>query len=108
MTRTKYDFIVYVEFTNPYSRLVLVANGKVWDVANDELALGTTWGDTDIQLAFDAVIGGIPITMPTNLPEGNYDFLLYDAAAPASGDDVQIGKRVRWTKQGLLGIPIDL
>lgn len=108
MANKKFDFIIYVEFANPYARIIRYADGKVWDVAADELAYGTTWTDTDIPLTLDAVIGGLPVTMPANLPGGDFDFIVYNASSPATGDDPQIGKRIQWTGKQILGVPIDL
>jgi len=103
-----YSFIVYRSMTNPYMRLVRVVDGQQWDVAADALAMAATWGNTDIELSSNANVGGIPITIPANLPAGDYDALFYDAASPADSDTVEFGKRVSWTGKQLLGLPIEL
>jgi len=103
-----YHLIIYRVWTNPCYRLVHVADGKIWDVANSQLAAAPTWGDTDIQLATNNYIGGIPVTIPADLPPGDYDMLFYDAAAPAYTDVVELGKRIAWTGKQLIGLPIDL
>ena len=100
-----YSLIVYTSLTNPYARIVRVTDGKVWDVANNELALSTTWTDTDIQLTADAVIGGIPVTIPEDLPAGEYDLLFYDATPAAAANAVSLGKRIQWTGTRLFGLP---
>ncbi len=109
MANKKYDFLIWVEFTAPYARIAHAFTGEVWDVDADALAFGTTWTNTNITLTLDNDIGAIPITMPANLPGGDYDFIVYDAGSPALGDDPQIGKRITWTGKQILGIlPIDL
>lgn len=101
-------FSFYITLTDPYVRLVRVFDNKVWDVTNSVLAWATTWTDTVIDLTEDAVAGNVPFTIPADLPAGEYDCLLYDAASPATGDAESLGKRIRWNGSQLLGLPIDL
>lgn len=96
MPKKNYDLIIYQTLTNPYARLVEPATGCQADIANSVLSRVATWGDTDIALSKDANIGGIPITIPTWLPEGVYDLLIYDAASPAAADVVKVGYRIQW------------
>jgi hypothetical protein len=103
-----YHIILYEAMTNPYARFVRVCDGKIWDVAADALAVAPTYGDTDVQLALNTSIVGIPITIPANLPAGEYDMLIYDAATPANTDVIENGKRISWTGKNLLGEPRDL
>ena len=102
------SLIIYKVMSSPYIRLVRVCDGKVWDSAADALAFAPTWGDTDIALTKNAYIGGYPVTIPANLPAGDYDLLLYDAVTPANTDIVQLGKRISWTEKDLLGLPVEL
>lgn len=104
----KYDLIIYTSFSNPYMRLVRVTNGKQWDVTNSVESRAATWADTDTPLSSDSNIGGIPITIPSALPAGEFDLLLYDAATATDTDVVQKGKRIQWTGKQLLGLPQDL
>ena len=93
---TRYDVIIYLGLTNPYYRLVRVGDGKVADFTNEALSLTTAWADSDQTLTKNTTIGGIPITLPSWLPTGDYDLLVYDAAVPADTDTVQLGKRIGW------------
>jgi len=94
--------------TNPYARFVRVCDGKIWDVAADALAVAPTYGDTDVQLALNTSIVGIPVTIPANLPAGEYDMLIYDAATPTNTDVVEpCSRRIQWDGKRLLGLPID-
>lgn len=102
------EFSFYITLTDPYIRFILVINNKVWDDTNSVLAWETTWTDTAIDLSEDAVAGNVPVVIPTDLPAGEYDVLLYDAASPATGDAESLGKRLRWNGTKLLGLPIDL
>ena len=103
-----FSLIIYEPMTNPYARFVRVADGLIWDVANSVLAAAPTYGDTDVQLATNTSIVGIPVIIPTDLPAGEYDILFYDAGTPSSSDVVEIGKRISWTGKALLGLPQDM
>lgn len=105
-----YDLIIYVAVTNPYARLVRVIDGEQWDVTAGALDRAATWGDTDIALAKDSNIGGIPVAIPVTLPGGDYDLLIYDSSSPADTDLPVIGKRIRWShnEKKLMGLPQDL
>lgn len=109
MARKIYDLIIYRKLTNPYARFVEVESGLIWDVENAEKAAQPTYGDTDLQLTADnTYIGGTPVKIPTNLPAGNWDMLIYDSAAIAVTDEVIIGKRIGWNEHQLRGLPISL
>ena len=103
-----YSLIIYQSLTNPYMRLVRVADGGIVVAATAAISTATAWGDSDIALAKNALIGGIPVTIPANLEAGDYDMLIYDAASPADTDEVQIGKRIAWTGHQLSGLPLDI
>ena len=94
-----YHHILYKALTNPCVRFVRVADGKVWDNVALAMAAAPTYANTAIALAENTVINGIPITVPATLPEGNYDMLVYDAAAPATTDAAVWGRRISWTGQ---------
>ncbi len=103
------DLIIYRKLTNPYTRYVFVESGLIWDVANGALSATPTYGDTDVQHTPDnTYIGGTPIRIPVDLPEGDYDMLIYDSAVIAVTDEVQIGKRISWSGKQLLCLPIAL
>ena len=95
--------------TSPYARFVRVADGMIWDVTNSVLSRTTAWSDSDTTLTPDTTyIGGTPVKIPVDLPAGDYDMLIYDAATPAAADAVLIGKRIMWSGNNLIGLPIDL
>ena len=103
-----YHYIVYAILTNPVVRYVRVADGQIWDGSTLLLARAPTYANTAIALTRNTSINGIPVTIPTTLPDGEYDMLFYDSASPAETDTVSLGKRIAWTKSGLLGLPLDL
>ena len=103
-----YSLIVYQPLTNPYMRLVRVGDGSVVVAATGVVSKTTAWADSVITLAKNAIIGGIPVTIPANMPAGDYDMLFYDAAEPADTDAVQIGRRIAWTGLLLSGLPVNV
>ncbi len=104
-----YDLIVYRKLTNPYTRYIEPWTGRIWDVAAGALATSPTYGDTDVQHTADnTYINGTPIKIPKDLPVGDYDMVLYDAATPSASDVPVLGKRIMWGKDSLTGLPIDL
>lgn len=103
-----YSLIIYQVLTNPYMRLVRVADGGIVVAATTAISKTTAWGDSDITLTKNDLIGGIPVTIPATLGAGDYDMLIYDAASPADTDEVKIGKRIAWTGHKLSGLPLDI
>jgi len=103
-----YDLIIYRTIANPYMRLVRVADGGVVAAADWSISKATAWGDSDITLAKDGIIGGIPVTISENLEAGDYDMLFYDDGTPADDDEAVIGKRIAWSGTQILGVPIDI
>lgn len=102
------NLIVYQSLTNPYMRLVRVADGGIVAAADWSIALTTTWALSAITLTKDDLIGGIPVTISEDLESGDYDMLFYDAASPADTDAVQISKRIAWSGTQILGLPLDI
>jgi hypothetical protein len=101
--------IIYRVLTSPYVRFVRVADGFVWNVATSLMSAVTAWGDSDTALTRDTTyIGGTPITIPTALPAGSYDMLIYEGATPAATDSVVIGKRIEWNGNQIIGDPRDI
>lgn len=103
-----YDLILYQGMTNPYMRLIRVGDGGIVNASTILISRTTAWGDSDIALASNALIGGIPVTIPKGLEPGDYDMLFYDASSPADSDAVKIGKRIAWSGFKLLGLPMDI
>jgi len=95
-----YPSAANLALTNPYLRLVRVADALVSNTLG-VLAVDTTWANSVISLSKNAVTGSVPITIPVNLPAGEYDLLVYDAAVPNNADEVQIGKRIVWSGKHL-------
>lgn len=109
MAQQQSDFIIYRKMTSPKMRLVRPADSKIWDRANDTVAAQPTYADTAITLTPDnTYIGGTPVKIPANLPEGEWDLLIYDVVTPAVTDPVILGKRIAWNGSMLAGLPIDL
>lgn len=103
-----YSLIIYQALTNPYMRLVRVADGGIVAAADWSISTATVWDDSDITLAKNDLIGGIPVTISEDLEAGDYDMLFYDNGTPADTDEVEIGKRIAWTGHKLLGLPLDI
>ena len=103
-----YHLIVYSDLSNPYMRLIRVADGGIVAAADWSISKATTWDDSDIALTHSDLIGGIPIELSEDLAPGDYDLLIYDAASPADTDSVQIGKRIAWDGHQLMGLPMSL
>lgn len=103
-----YSLILYKTITNPYYRIVRVADGAVMVAATGAISKTTSWATSYTTLSKVTLIGGIPVTIPDGLPPGDYDILFYDAASPADSDAVQFGRRLAWTGRLISGIPIDV
>ena len=103
-----YSLILYQSISNPYMRLVRVADGFIVHATTYVPTVALAWGSSDIALAKDSVIGGIPVTISELLPAGEYDMLFYDNGTPADSDEVQIGKRIHWSGKQLIGLPMDV
>lgn len=103
-----FSLIIYQTLTNPYMRLIRVGDGGIVVAATGAISKTTAWAASVITLAKNDLIGGIPVTIPVGLEPGNYDMLIYDAAAPADTDSVQIGRRIAWTGLLVSGLPLDI
>ena len=103
-----YSLIIYKAITNPYMRIVRVADGAVMVTLTGALSTTTSWATSYTTLARDDIRGGIPVTIPEGLKPGDYDLLIYDAAVPADTDAPVFGKRIKWSGTQILGVPADL
>lgn len=103
-----YSLIIYNALSNPYMRLVRVGDGGIVHATTGVVAQDTSWSNSVTTLSKVTLIGGIPITMPSNLEPGDYDLLIYDAGSPATGDAVKIGRRVAWSGLLVAGLPVDV
>ena len=84
-------------------------NANIWSDTAQALSRTTAWSASAVTLTYDGTyIGGTKVTIPTALPAGDYDLLIYDAATPAATDPVIIGKRISWNGSQLMGLPISL
>lgn len=101
---------------NPYFRIVSgkpdknAATGKIWDTTVNGGAggliteVGITWNKTDIALVDKtSTVGAVYPPIPTTLPDGAYDILVYDGAAPASTDVIKLGRRAIVKNQIIIG-----
>jgi hypothetical protein len=102
------DLIIYKAITNPYMRLIRFGDGGIVKAADWTVSATTAWGDSDISLSKDALLGGIQVDISEDLPPGDYDMLIYDNASPSNADTPTFGKRIAWTGKQLMGMPIDL
>lgn len=102
------SLIIYQAMTNPYMRIVRVADGAIMTTLTGALSTTTSWATSYTTLAKVTLIGGIPVTIPEGLPPGDYDILFYDAGSPADSDVVQLGRRLAWTGRLVSGLPIDV
>ena len=103
-----YSLIIYKAVTNPYFRIVRVADGAVMVTLTGALSKTTSWATSYTTLTKDAVIGGIPVTIPEGLQPGDYDLLILDDATPANDDAPAFGYRIAWSgKQILSMVDID-
>ena len=103
-----YSLIIYQVLTNPYMRLVRVADGGIANAAGTSISRTTSWATSYTTLTANALIAGIPVTIPAALESGDYDLLIYDSASPLAADAVQIGKRIAWTGKQISGLPMDI
>ena len=100
------DLIIYGSLTSPYIRLIRIADGGIVAAANWSVSQSTTWGNSDIALTKNDLIGGFPVSLSRDLPPGDYDLLVYDNATPADTDTVQKRYVIQWTGTQLMGFPI--
>jgi len=88
-------FILYGDYLYPYFRLVLVADGRIWNKTTKVLAAAPAYGDSVISLASqNTAVKGWPVVLPDGLPNGVYDFQLYDAQVPSESDEIITGWRL--------------
>ena len=104
----RYSLIVYQTLANPYYRIVRVADGFIMAASTGLIAIDTSWANSYTSLAKGTLIGGIPVTIPTALPPGDYDILFYDAGSPADSDAPSFGRRIAWSGKLFMGLPIDV
>ena len=79
----KYVYIYSLTGTAPYVRFVNKQVGAVYDATDltDYLNSSPTWTDTDVSLTdATSTIGGWQLDIPSNLPDGVYDLLVYDVS----------------------------
>lgn len=103
-----YSLIIYKELSNPYMRIIRIADGGIVAADGWSISKTTAWGASDITLTKNDLIGGIPITISGDLEAGDYDILLYDNGTPADTDVVEIGRRIAWTGSMVMGLPVSV
>lgn len=99
-----YSLIIYQAITNPYFRIVRVADGGIMTTLTGVVSTTTSWANSVTLLTKDAVRGGIPVTIPEDLPPGDYDLLILDDATPANDDVPLFGKRIAWSGKQILSL----
>ena len=87
-----------------HARIVNPNTEEVWDRANGAMAANPTYADTAIQLTHDIVLNGYIVTIPANLPVGDYDLLVYDVAfgSAANVDAVEVGYAFKWNGDNMI------
>jgi len=103
--------VIYGAYTNFRYRLVNPFTEMQWSSANgdtagdDEMqASPGAYDETTIEVTRDDDIAGFPITIPSDVPAGEYDLLVYDAASPANTDNPSLGKRVVWNGSRIVSV----
>lgn len=89
--------IEYRTLANPKMRLVRRTDGAIWDNTNSRLATSPVYADTAITLTRDENINGIPIIIPSLLPSGEYDMILYDVVMPSNTDEAVAVYQFSWS-----------
>ena len=95
-------------------RLVRPADGVVVDYNADttgaSVSKTTTTAHSAIPLTYNGtggtnIIGGFPITIPANLPDGEWDMILHNvaAAALAATDEAYLSRRFNWVGGRIVG-----
>jgi hypothetical protein len=85
-----------IEYTNPYVRFIKQQNNHVWDNNAGALAASPTYANSAIAISKNNGVNGWAITIPTALPNGTYDVLVYNNATPANTDVVKFGAELVW------------
>lgn len=78
-----------------YFRIVRKLDGIIYDNDSDELAAAPSWANSAIAMPEVSDKGQYPITIPDDVPAGNYDVVVYVGAAPANTDEREIGLDLR-------------
>lgn len=90
--RVFYDSSGYTG-TTYYCRFVFSSDGTIWDVNAAALAASPTWANSAVLLVEQGGnTGQYSLTIPTALPVGKYDVIVYTQAGsdPANTDDVAL------------------
>jgi len=83
----KYVYIYNLSGSAPYVRFVNKQVGAVYDETDttDYLNSSPTWTNTDVSLTnATSTIGGWKLDIPSTLPDGAYDLLIYDTSVASS------------------------
>lgn len=99
-----YSLIIYQAITNPYFRIVRVADGGVMVTLTGVVSTTTSWATSYTALTRDAIRGGLLVTIPEDLESGDYDLLIYDNGTPADTDAPVFGKRIAWSGKQILSL----
>jgi len=91
-----YNFINFDAFTNTPKYRLIETKGKVWDNVAKALSFTTVYANSLITLAENAVINGVPVTLPADLPTGDFYMMFYDAETPANTDAYTRWYRIGW------------
>jgi len=75
-----------------YVKFVRMADGKIWDNVNKEMATNPNWENAAIALVETDTAGQFPIIIPADLPRGNFDVIVYRqlGSVPQNTDDIEL------------------
>ena len=97
--------VFYGSYSNFKYRLIKLDTEEAWNFTDEELqATVDTYAETAQAITRDDDLAGFPITVPSGVPVGWYDLLVYDVASPANTDNPVLGKRVYWTTSDLINV----
>jgi hypothetical protein len=96
--------IIYGAYSNFQYRIIRVIDLLQWDFSAEALAAAPTYANTANAVSRDAYVAGFPISLPSGLPGGEYDLLIYDAASPANTDNPSLGRRITWNGNQITSI----
>lgn len=84
-------FNFYRAQDNWYLRIVRQSDNAIWDETAGAISLGPSYVDSVIVLVWNTLAECYVVDLP-DLPVDEYDLLFYNAASPASGDEVLYGQ----------------
>lgn len=90
MDRIYYDALGHTG-NSYYIRFIFRGDSSIWDDVVAALKISPAWLDTTIDLVEDGTSGQFPVVVPSDLPQGVYDVVVYKRAGSVAvnTDDVE-------------------